>query len=478
MIIHERLARSRCAPTPSRESATTDPPHGGGESRLPLALVIAGLLTALTGCGADRVAGSDVRAVAPSASAAFDLTSQAVTPFGSFNGVRYLRYSGRFEGTTSLGAFRVPYEIIAPEIPSRGNGVVLVEPPHFSFGPIGRETVLGRELLFGRGFSYAAVGFGVNGLNILDPSATDAVIAGAPVADPGAIQFGVPPDEEIVISFVRALRAEPFAAEALGPIEAIYAYGASQTAGALIEALHAPGGQGLLDLTLLHVAMWRPPFAAGEFERSEGEFAPLSDVGRMVFVASEGDQIVSDAEQFRRAAFLPDYRVYEVAGSAHLPTPDNPLDHAAVLRAIFVAADRWVREDVAPPASVLLEEALPGAPDPVYGFVTGIARDADGNARGGVRLPDLHVGRAQFIAVDLSVPGVPTTGTSVDLACAPALDAPGDAPRFRSHGDYVASFVRQVNHLRRARFLLPEDASVLRRSAAASDVGARGSCDG
>ena len=449
--------------------------NGGVASRSFLALIIAGLLPAMTACGADRVAGSDDRAAAPTADAAFEVTTQ-VTPFGTFNGVPYLRYSGRFEGTTSLGAFRVPYEIIAPANPSRGNGVVLLEPPHFSFGPIGLETALGRELLFGRGFSYAAVGFGVNGLNILDPSATDAVIAGSPVASPGAVQFGAPPDEEILISFARALRAAPFATEALGMVDAIYAYGASQTAAALLEALHAPGGQELFDLTLLHVAMWRPPFAAGEFERSEGEFEPLSNVGRVVFVASEGDQIVSDAEQFRRAAPLPDYRVYEVAGAPHLATPDNPLDHAAVMRAIFVAADLWVRDDIAPPPSVLLEEASPGAPDPVYGFVTGIARDGDGNAWGGVRLPDLQVGRAQFIAVDLSIPGLPITGTSVDLTCAPAHDASGDAPRFRNHGDYVSALVRQVNHLRKTRFLLPEDATMLRQGAATSTVGRRGNC--
>ena len=449
--------------------------NGGVASRSLLALIIAGLLPAMTACGADRVSGGDDHADAPTADAAFEVTTQ-VTPFGTFNGVPYLRYSGRFEGTTSLGAFRVPYEIIAPTNPSRGNGVVLLEPPHFTFGPIGRETALGRELLFGRGFSYAAVGFGVNGLNILDPLATDAVIAGAPVANPGTMQFAVPPDEEILIAFVRALRAEPFAVEALGNVDAIYAYGASQTAGALLEALHAPGGRELFDLTMLHVAMWRPPFGVGEFERSEGEFAPLSDVGRMVFVASEGDQIVSDAEQFRRAALLPDYRVYEVAGAPHLATPDNPLDHAAVMRAIFVAADLWVRENVAPPPSALLEEAPAGAPDPVYGFETGIARDADGNALGGVRLPDLHVGRSQFIAVDLSLPGLPITGTSVNLACAPAPDASGDAPRFMNHGDYVAASVRQVNHLRRARLLLPQDASMLRHSAATSDVGGDGSC--
>jgi hypothetical protein len=109
-------------------------------------------------------------------------------------------------------------------------------------------------------------------------------------------------------------------------------------------------------------------------------------------------------EQFRRAAHLPDYRVYEVAGAAHLPGPRNPLDHPAVMRAIFVAADRWLRSGVEPPPSTLMEQAPAGEIDPVYGFATGIARAGDLNAKGGVRLPDLHVGRAQFIALDVSVP--------------------------------------------------------------------------
>ena len=45
-------------------------------------------------------------------------------------------------------------------------------------------------------------------------------------------------------------------------------------------------------------------------------------------------------------------------------------------------------------------------------------------------------------------------------------------------GEALALFEEGVNHLRSARFLLPEDASVQRRNASTSDVGAPGSCEG
>jgi hypothetical protein len=408
----------------------------------------------------------------------------ATTPFGTFNGIAFVRHTGRFEGVTELGAFRVPYEIVAPADPGRGNGVVLFEPPHNAFGPVAREFVLGRELLFGNGFSYAAVGFGVNGLNILDPTAADPMIAGVPVESPGLIRFGGPADEEIIVQFVNALRTEPFGVAALGAVEQVYAYGTSQTAGALLETLYSPGGPGLFDLTVLHVAVWRPPFAFGEFERILGEFEPLAGVGRIVFVESEGDQIVSDAEQFRRAVGAPDYRVYEVAGAAHLPTPTNPLDHFAVTRAIFVAGDRWVRSGVEPPPTTLLESAPAGQIDPVYGVETGIARDGDLNALGGVRLPDLAVGRARFVASDPATlpPGFPPvfavlTGSMVDLACEPLAGSDTDEPRFRNHGDYVNAFARQVNELRRQGFLLEADAEAMKERAAESAVGKPGTCE-
>lgn len=392
-----------------------------------------------------------------------------VEPFGRFGGIEYARHTGRFEGTTELGAFRVPYEIVAPADPRRANGTVIFEPPHFSLGLVGRDVVLGHDFLFRRGIAHAAVGFGTRFLNLLNPAAADLVIAGEAVEGPGPVIVAGTVDEEIIAQFVRALSADPFARNVLGGVDRRYAYGASQTSGALLQTLHSPAGAGLFDLLLLHVAMWRPPFAAGEFHRLGGEFVPLDGVGRVIFVESEADLLVSEAEQFRRAADHPDYRVYEVAGAAHQPTPHNPLDHPMIARAALLAGDAWVRTGTAPPPSALLATSE-GEVDPVYGVVTGIARDADGNARGGVRLPELAIGQARFIAADFDTEVLPglagLTGLSIDLSC----------EKFRSHGDYVRRFTAATKALRDTGLLLQQDASSLMAAAARSDVAKPATC--
>ena len=117
----------------------------------------------------------------PASAASFVET--ASEPFGMFGEVEYIRHTGRFVGTTALGAYRMAFEIVAPADPGLGNRTVLIEPPHFVFGPAGRDLVLSRAFVFGHGFSYATVGFGTVGLNILDSAATDLVLAGEPVGD-------------------------------------------------------------------------------------------------------------------------------------------------------------------------------------------------------------------------------------------------------------------------------------------------------
>ena len=429
-----------------------------------------------SGISAASAAGFDV--------AGISFTDGVSAPFGTFGGVPFVRYTGFFEGTTTLGEFRVPYEIVAPQWPALGNGTVLVEPPHFAAGLVGRDAVLTRQLLFGNGFSYAAVGFGTNGFNILNPRAGGLVLAGGPVTRPGAFNPAGIVDEEILVQFARALTSHPFATSILGAVERQYAYGFSQTTAVLLETLHSPGGEGLFDLTLLHIALWKPPFQRpGVFDSLPDQFQPLRRVGRVLFVESVGDQIVSEAEQFRRAANEPDYRVYEVAGAAHAPTPRNPLDHFMVARALFSAGDRWVRSGFAPPPSTLIGHDPVAGVDPVYselGLVTGIERDADGNAVGGVRLPDLELGRALFIAADFSfeiLPGVAgLAGAMVDLACEPAPGAATNEPRFPNHGAYVRRFVQEVDELRAEGFLLADDAEALKEQAAVAAVGKPESC--
>ena len=114
-------------------------------------------------------------------------------------------------------------------------------------------------------------------------------------------------------------------------------------------------------------------------------------------------------------------------------------------------------------------------------FATGIARDANGNARGGVRFPDVANGRALHIASALDVevfPGLPgLIGLWFDLACAPAPGSDSVGPRFSSHRAYVRSVTRQARRLRYQGYLLPRDTREMISAARASDVGRPGYCD-
>ncbi|MFQ5720361.1 MAG: hypothetical protein ACE5IK_12505 [Acidobacteriota bacterium] len=233
--------------------------------------------------------------LAPLADAATFVDS-TTAPFGTFNGVDYVIHSGRFEGATALGAFRMPYEIVAPLDPAAGAATLLLEPPHFVFAPLGRELTLGRDFLFGKGIRYATVGFGLNGFNSIDPFATDLMIAGNPVVPPTFIDLAAIVDEEILVQFVQALTEDPLAADLVGPIERRYAYGIGQSAGVLQEIHLGPFGAGLFDLTLIHAVLWRPPFAPGgvyEFlpdgSPTPVPFTPPAGVGHVMFIAPEGD---------------------------------------------------------------------------------------------------------------------------------------------------------------------------------------------
>jgi Alpha/beta hydrolase domain len=419
----------------------------------------------------------------PASAATFVETTSE--PFGRFGGVEFVRYTGRFVGTTALGAYRMAFEIVVPADPGRSNGTVLIEPPHFIAGNWGRDFVLGQAFVFGHGFSYATVGFGTVGLNILDPAATDLVLAGEPVRDLGP---GPVTDFDILVQFVQALSTEPFAVAALGVIERKAGYGGSETAEVWEVVFHRPGGQGLLDFTLLDRDVWRSPSLdvvdPAFLENLPQEFTPLTGIGKVIFVLAEADQLISSAAQLRRSVVGPDadpgnYRLYEIAGAPHIevPPPFNPLDFHSVVRAMLLAGDQWVRAATPPPPSALLAQAPPGAIDPVYGFETGIARDAELNALGGIRFPDVEVGRALFIASQLDfeiIPGFPgLVGAWFDLQCVPLADG---SSRFASHGDYVQRVVRQANALYSSGFLLEADAVALIQQASQSEVGNPNTC--
>jgi hypothetical protein len=161
----------------------------------------------------------------------------------------------------------------------------------------------------------------------------------------------------------------------------------------------------------------------------------------------------------------------------------NPLDSAPVARAALMAGHRWVTEGALPPPNAVLAAAAPGEIDPVYGSETGIARNADGNAIGGVQLPEVAVGQARYQAWTdfpaLPLPGgifAPLLGLFEDLGCEPAAGSDGDEPRFRNHGAYVNAYARQAAELVRQGYLLPDEAERMVDAAGDSDIGKPKSC--
>lgn len=148
------------------------------------------------------------------------------------------------------------------------------------------------------------------------------------------------------------------------------------------------------------------------------------------------------------------------AAEIHPLTATNPLNWGPVIRALFVALDDWLIDDeMVPPPSVWLQgKDGPGK----YGDAS-IGRDEVGNALGGIRLPDVEVGRGRFYATspDTPVPG----GNILAGAYVDRHD------RFKNHGSYVSAFSKQADRLVEDGFLLPADRDALVDSAARSKVG-------
>ena len=187
----------------------------------------------------------------------------------------------------------------------------------------------------------------------------------------------------------------------------------------------------------------------------------------------------------------PNVRMYDIAGASHVIVPKAPdcklspgrLDWAPASRAALLRLDAWVAANTEPPASVLMPLEAPGSEPPALrapahlpGAVIQVPkRDADGNALGGVRLPDL--------AVPLGTHGgqnAPQTftcslvGSYTGFAVAKAQrESAGDArlsvaERYRSRDDYVNRIRIAAQELLQFGLLLPEDAAVIIQSAASS----------
>ena len=181
------------------------------------------------------------------------------------------------------------------------------------------------------------------------------------------------------------------------------------------------------------------------------------------------------------------FRYYEMAGTAHNVVhknidvagtgytlddfclapigsfADGPVYGSYLYNAMWESMERQLEQGVPMPRAEKLIE------------VNGeLVRDGYGNARGGLRLPELDVPIASYAPSNTVDPALPAflqpigglvcrlsgSVTDFDVATLNAL--------YPTRGRYTSQYVRRVNALRRQRFLLPEDAEKLRAGARAS----------
>jgi hypothetical protein len=241
------------------------------------------------------------------------------------------------------------------------------------------------------------------------------------------------------------------------------------------------------------------PLTIGEIIKrveARGEVPP-----KMVLMSSVSDYYSIRASLGRTGASgtadqpLPaNVRMYDIAGASHVRVPKaraectmapNRLDWTPVSRATLLKLDAWIAVNAEPPASRLMPLEPAGneppalrAPAHLPNAVIQVPRhDADGNAIGGVRLPDLavplgtHGGQNRPPSRNCMLIGSYTAFAATQTA----REAAGDsrlsiAERYRNRDDYVNRIRIAALELIQAGFLLPEDAAVITQAAAANSA--------
>ncbi len=207
---------------------------------------------------------------------------------------------------------------------------------------------------------------------------------------------------------------------------------------------------------------------------------PVSDGGKVIAFNGEGDtQWFGYSERGQTA----DYRLMEIAGTAHIPKPvfaftdapaQNPASWQPVIRASLHNLIAWIDGRTPPDSNYMTLDDEVGD---LFGFPFREAtRDADGNALGGVRLPHMtstvngrQVGAPlgtyngfEFNATD---PFTFIGGHFTSFGAA-RLDA-----LYPSHLSYVLKVAQAAHRLVQRREILEQDAAAFIEEAWHSNVG-------
>ncbi|HLH00419.1 MAG TPA: alpha/beta hydrolase domain-containing protein [Bryobacteraceae bacterium] len=211
-----------------------------------------------------------------------------------------------------------------------------------------------------------------------------------------------------------------------------------------------------------------------------------TDIDVPVFdLQMEGDYVALRSHLARQ----PDsrhFRLWEVAGGAHSESPrwvieePPPLDHStnckdpinaapghAVVKAALHALVVWVRDGQEPPKAPLLELGDPAAADPIL-------RDKLGNAKGGIRLPEIEVPTASVNGLVNSPAAPPSTAAAPNFCRLFGTTVPFDkdklAQLYPTHESFVKAFDQAVDAIEHQGFWLKPEADAARKAAAESHI--------
>jgi hypothetical protein len=236
-------------------------------------------------------------------------------------------------------------------------------------------------------------------------------------------------------------------------------------------------GANAAGLTAEQLARDDDPIPAGAHIRTDVD-VPVFDL------QTEGDMVALRAHVTHQDSG-PHYRRWEIAGAAHAESPRwvvavppplemgqgckepiNTAPHHAVVKAALHALSRWVADGRAPDHSPPIALGDPAAADPIL-------RDSYGNAKGGIRLPELEAPTARVDGQRNDVAQATPGGQNFCFLFGHTVmfDAATLAGLYPTHQAFVARFSAAVDALERAGYWLKPEATEARKAAEASRIG-------
>lgn len=404
---------------------------------------------------------------------------------GPFNDKPYREIEALMEGTAPGGPYAVPVTLVLPARAEDHNGFAVVDiintvtigRGEFVIGggplPLAR-THMGDEFLFGRGNAYVGV--------LWDKTATARLKTGT-IAKPG--------DGYTIIEDAAALARDPAKfltadADSAPGSDKVIAYGYSQTGSILrgwyVDGHNAQDGALVFDGGLVAGAGGGCQGLETAWKICEGA---ITNGGKVISLSSEGD---AEWGGYYERGESPDYRFLEIAGVSHIPATEadfrkhgmpeqNMIDFGPAYRAALVNLQEWLDGKNPPPSTSMELTAAPTRTVDGVGLREAI-RDADGNAKGGLRLPHLPTTLA-----DGTNAGAPL-GRYTGLAWAyensngffvgsgTFTPFPPDKIKalYPTHETYVAAVTAVAQDLVAKRYILAEDADAYIAEAERSDI--------